>query len=238
METWDEKLLAEHDGREGKSVCLVYRNRVYDVSKSKHWQHGFHMNRHRAGQDLSDDLSAAPHGEEVLTRFPQVALYREKSKEPLPECLSRMLNRFPILRRHPHPALVHFPIVFFLSLFVFDLLYLATGQHSFHETSLLCLYAGLLTMPTAMMTGFFTWWINYKSRAMKAVARKIQLSSLTLMLATGLLFWRTQVPDLLQPFRIESLLYLSGILLFWPLLIAIGFLGGALVFPVGARKAP
>jgi predicted heme/steroid binding protein/uncharacterized membrane protein len=231
MEQWDERSLAEFDGQNGKPIYIAYQGRVYDVSASKLWREGLHMKRHRAGQNLSGFLPAAPHGEEVFTRYPQVGTLKEKDAGPLPEFLSRLLERFPILRRHPHPVAVHFPIVFFLSVFLFDLLYLVTGNPSFFATSLYCLIAGLLMLPAAMMTGFYTWWLNYLAQPMKAVAMKIQLSSLLLVLSTGALFWRTQVPDLLDPFRTTSLFYLLLILALWPLVITIGYLGGSLVFP-------
>lgn len=236
MEQWDETSLAQFDGQDGKPVYIAYRGRVYDVSASKLWREGLHMKRHQAGRDLTDFLSAAPHGEDVFSRYPQVGLLLSKDESTLPAFLAGLLDRFPILRRHPHPIAVHFPLVFLLSVFVFDLLYIATGRHSFYDTSLFCLYGGLLMMPPAMMTGFYTWWVNYQAQAMKAVARKIQLSSLLLVLSTAILFWRTQGTDLLCPFRVQSLLYLVLVLLMWPLVIALGFIGGSLVFPHGKAK--
>ena len=79
----------------------------------------------------------------------------------MPAMLSRLLVRFPMLRRHPHPMTVHFPIVFAFSAAVFTLLYLVTGIASFESTALHCLGAGLLFTPVAMTTGYFTWWLNY-----------------------------------------------------------------------------
>jgi predicted heme/steroid binding protein/uncharacterized membrane protein len=231
MEQWDENSIKNFDGQDGKPTYIAYQDRVYDVSTSKLWREGLHMKRHQAGQDLTSFLSAAPHGEEVFTRYPQVGTLKGKEANPLPNFLSQLLERFPLLQRHPHPVAVHFPIVFFLSVFVWEMLYLATGRPSFHDTSLFCLIAGLLMLPPAMMTGFFTWWLNYLAQPMKAVAMKIQLSSLLLVLSTGALYWRTQVPDLLDPFRAASIFYLFLILALWPLVIVIGYIGGSLVFP-------
>ncbi|MBN1548617.1 MAG: cytochrome b5 [Syntrophaceae bacterium] len=236
MEQWDENSLAQFDGQNSKQIYIAYRGRVYDVSQSKLWQGGLHMKRHYAAQDLTDFLQAAPHGEEVFSRYPQIGSYRSQKDQNLPESLSRLLDRFPILRRHPHPITIHFPIVFFLSVFILDVLYVITGRFAFYETSLFCLYAGLTMMPLAMMTGFYTWWVNYEAQAMKEVARKIQLSSLLLILSTAILFWRTNAADTLFPFRITSLLYLILVLAMWPLVITLGFIGGALVFPYGKSK--
>jgi predicted heme/steroid binding protein/uncharacterized membrane protein len=231
MEQWDESSLAKFDGQDGKPTHIAHQGRVYDVSASKLWREGLHMNRHRAGQDLTAFLSAEPHGEEVFTRYPQVGTLKEKESRALPAFLSHLLERFPILRRHPHPVAVHFPIVFFLSVFVFDILYVITGRSPFHDTSRFCLIAGLLMLPPAMMTGFYTWWLNYLAQPMTAVARKIQCSSLLLVLSTAALFWRTNVPDILDPLRTASILYLLLVLALWPLVITIGYIGGSLVFP-------
>ena len=38
-----------------------------------------------------------------------------------------LLDRFPVLRRHPHPMVVHFPIVFAISPVLFYLLYRLSG---------------------------------------------------------------------------------------------------------------
>lgn len=237
MEQWDETSLAQFDGQNGKPIYIAFRGRVYDVSASKRWHEGLHMKRHQAGRDLTASFPAAPHGEDVFSRYPQVGLYRSKDESNLPASLADLLDRFPILRRHPHPIAVHFPLVFFLCVFIFDMLYTATGRYSFYDTSLFCLYGGLLMMPAAMMTGFYTWWVNYQARAMKAVARKIQFSSLLLVLSTAILFWRTLGTDLLCPFRLESMFYLTLVLALWPLVISLGFIGGSLVFPHGKIKS-
>jgi predicted heme/steroid binding protein/uncharacterized membrane protein len=231
MEQWDENSITKFDGQEGKPTYIAYQGRVYDVSASKLWREGLHMKRHQAGQDLTGFLPAAPHGEEVFARYSQVGTLKEKDVRPLPNLLAQLLERFPVLRRHPHPVAVHFPIVFFLSVFIFDLLFIVTGNPSFHDTSLFCLIAGLLMLPPAMMTGFYTWWLNYLSQPMTAVARKIRWSSLLLVLSTAALYWRTNVPDVLDPLRTASILYLLLILAFWPLVITIGYIGGSLVFP-------
>ena len=234
MKLWDEKTIAQYDGRDGKPTYIIYKGGVYDVSNSKLWAGGLHMKRHGAGRDLTDFLSAAPHGEEVFSRYPQVGILKDKEEHealPIPAFLSRLLDRFPILRRHPHPVAVHFPIVFFLAVFFLDVLSLLTDRISFHDMSLLCLYAGLLTLPGAMMTGFYTWWLNYLAQPMAPVARKILLSSLLLVFSTAALFLRTGITDILHPFRLSSMIYLLLVLALWPLVVYIGYLGGSLVFP-------
>ena len=61
--------LAAFDGREGGRALIGYRGEVYDVSGSRSWAEGRHFQRHQAGNDLTEMLIQAPHGEErVLAR--------------------------------------------------------------------------------------------------------------------------------------------------------------------------
>lgn len=55
---------------------MAYRGVVYDVSAMRRWRGGFHEGLHFAGQDLTEFLSEAPHGEEVFQRPGVVAVGR------------------------------------------------------------------------------------------------------------------------------------------------------------------
>ena len=237
MKEFDPDTLAQFDGQEGRPVYIAYQGKVFDVSKSKLWAGGLHMKRHHAARDLSADIEAAPHGEEVFERYPQVGILMEKTEpeRAMPATLSFLINRFPFLERHPHPMTVHFPIVFFLSVVLFNILYLFYGVESFKSTSLHCLIAGLLSMPVAMVTGLFTWWLNYLARPMRAVTLKIILSAILLFAATGALLLRIFEPGVLEAQGIARIIYLILILSFVPLVSAIGWLGATLTFPL-ARK--
>ena len=200
MKEFDSDTLAQFNGQDGRPVYIAYRGKVFDVSGSKLWAGGLHMKRHHASRDLSADIEAAPHGEEVFERYPQVGILREKTEptRAMPAILSSLISRFPFLERHPHPMTVHFPIVFFLSVVFFNILYLLYGADSFKSTALHCLIAGLLSMPVAMLTGLFTWWLNYLARPMRAVTLKIILSCILLIAATGALLWRIFEPGILD----------------------------------------
>lgn len=65
--------LRRHDGDRGPAY-VAYRNQVYDVSASGEWRNGLHRDQHWAGQDLTEFLALAPHGEETLARFPVVGI--------------------------------------------------------------------------------------------------------------------------------------------------------------------
>ncbi len=225
--------LGKYNGKDGNPAYIVHKGSVYDVTKSAKWKGGSHMLRHHAGGDLTAEIAAAPHGVEVLERYPQVGVVKKKEADrPLPAALSRLLARFPMLRRHPHPMTVHFPIVFAFSAAMFTLLYLATGMAGFETTAFNCLGAGLLFTPVAMATGYFTWWLNYEARPLGAVMIKQILSWILIGMELAAFVWRLAVPDILVPFRAASALYLICILSFIPLVSVIGWFGASLTFPV------
>ncbi len=234
MKEFELKDLSEFDGKDGKPVYIAHQGRVYDVTLSKLWKGGLHMKRHHAGRDLSVDIGAAPHGIDVLERYPQVGILKaeREAEVTLPEVVSRLLHRFPILRRHPHPMTVHFPIVFMLATTAFNLLYLISHVKSFEVTALHCLGAGILFMPLVMLTGLFTWWLNYMAKPVRSVIIKIVVSPVLFVIALIAFTWRMANPELLSSFGMGSVIYFLLILSLTPLVGIIGWYGAQLTFPV------
>ncbi len=237
MKEFDLESLAAFNGQDGRPVYIAYGGKVYDVSASKLWQGGSHMGQHHAAGDLSAEFPSAPHGEEVFERYPQVGVLKERValQRSMPAFLAVLLARFPMLERHPHPMTVHFPIVFFLSVPVFNFLYLITGMDSLEITALHCLIGGIMCAPVAMLTGLFTWWLNYLARPVRAVTLKIRLSGMLLVISSGVFLWRIIEPGIMHPPGITRIIYLIMTLSFIPLLISIGWLGASLTFPIKKR---
>lgn len=234
--------LAAKTGADGRPAYIAFQGKVYDVSGSGLWAGGRHMGLHQAGHDLTGEFPDAPHGEEVFERYPQVGVIKEETEgpeapaagtAPAREFWSRVVERVPLLKRHPHPMVVHFPIVFMISATVFTLLYLATGVKSFEVTAFHCLGGGVLFTPAAMVTGWFTWWLNYESKPLTPVVIKLILSPVLLLIGTAALVWRYHDPAILA--RVSdwpSLLYLALICSLTPLVGLIGACGAELTFPV------
>ena len=196
MNTLDPGSLSKNDGRDGRPVFVAHKGRIFDVSASNLWKTGTHMNRHKAGHDLTADIEAAPHGPEVLDRYPQVGTLAttDSADRSLPESLKRLLERFPALRRHPHPMVVHFPIVFAISPVLFFLLYGITAIPAFEATAFHCLGAGLLFCVPAILTGFFTWWLNYQAKPLRPVLIKIRFSGLLVAVYLAAILCRLLFP--------------------------------------------
>ncbi|MBW2430437.1 MAG: cytochrome b5, partial [Deltaproteobacteria bacterium] len=123
MKEFDADELARFNGENGNPIYVAYDDKVYDVSESKLWRNGQHMNRHRSGSDLTSDMLAAPHESDVLQRYPQVGILKKVvvEEQAIPQPIAWLINRFPFLRRHPHQMTVHFPIVFVLSTSFFNI---------------------------------------------------------------------------------------------------------------------
>jgi predicted heme/steroid binding protein/uncharacterized membrane protein len=236
MDIMDTKELEQNDGKEGRPTYISASGRVIDVSASKLWKGGLHMGRHHAGKDLTADLGAAPHGTEVLDRYPQVGTLQAAPAEPaLPSWLSGLLMRYPLLRRHPHPALVHFPIVFSVSASFFSVLSVLTGDRSFDQTAFYCLVGAVLFMPLGIITGFATWWINYMARPMRPATIKKNLSCATVVVIAFLAGWRAFVPGVLDITTASGVVYLMLVVALTPAVLTVGFYGGLLTFPVEKR---
>ena len=225
--------LNQFDGKDGKPIYISASGRVVDVSASKLWKGGVHMGRHNAGKDLTADIEAAPHGMEVLDRYPQVGTLRAAPAAPaLPLWLAGLLMRYPLLRRHPHPAAVHFPIVFSLSAGFFSVLSVLTAARSFDQTAFYCLIGALLFMPFGIVTGLATWWINYMARPMRPTTIKKYLSCATVVVISFLVVWRACVPGVLHSMTPSGVVYLILVVALTPAVLIVAYYGGTLTFPV------
>ena len=233
MKEFDIKELEKYNGRDGKPIYIAHKDKVIDVSESKVWAGGLHMNRHHAGSDLTTDIHAAPHGVEVLDRYPQIGvLKKETSEMNIPPALAWLLAKVPMLKRHPHPMTVHFPIVFMFSVPLFNAIYLVTGVKAFEITALHCLGAGILFTPVAVTTGLYTWWLNYFAKPMRAVSVKRCVSFLLMVVQIAVFSWRLLVPDVLDSFGFGSVTYGFLLLSLFLLVTINGWFGASLTFPV------
>jgi predicted heme/steroid binding protein/uncharacterized membrane protein len=224
-----EELLS-FSGKDGSPAYVAFQGKIYDVSKSPLWSKGLHMKRHSAGKDLSTDISAAPHGPEVLERYPQVGILKEGVPEELKHLsvvLQRFLQQFPMARRHPHPMVVHFPIAFLMGASLFIFLHLLFQNSSFEIFSFYLLILGAISSPLTIATGLLTWWVNYRLKLTHFVKRKIQLSILLLIFEIILVIWRGLNPTISNP------IYFIMMLLLTPIVALLGYYGGQMTFPSG-----
>lgn len=228
MKEFTSEELLTFNGKDGKPVYIAFEGKVYDVSKSSLWSSGLHMNRHPSGKNLTGEISAAPHGPEVVERHPQVGILKKGPSEELrhlPPILENLLQQFPMARRHPHPMIVHFPLAFLMAASLFILLHLVFKKPAFEITSFYLLILGAISSPFAMVTGLLTWWVNYRLKLTLFVKRKIQFSILLLILEMILIIWRSLTSAITNP------LYFILMILLAPIVGLLGYYGGQMTFP-------
>jgi predicted heme/steroid binding protein/uncharacterized membrane protein len=77
--------LCQFDGKDGRPAYIAYQETIYDVTKSRLWKNGAHVTKHAAGNDLTDILKNAPHGEDKILAMPRVGKLLasgEKAEQP------------------------------------------------------------------------------------------------------------------------------------------------------------
>jgi predicted heme/steroid binding protein/uncharacterized membrane protein len=235
MKIYTPEEVVAADGKEGRQALVALDGKVYDLSPSKRWISGTHMNRHHAGMDLTKDISSAPHGIDVVSRFECVGLYENNADpkyEGFPKIVEVFLEHHPFFRRHPHPAIVHFPVAFLLVAPLLQLVAITVGSGQAGWSAFFCLVFGVLTIPVAILTGYFTWWINYGAVDSSIIRPKRRLAWAAL--GTGVVGCVLGAYGLTGPFHTSDLLlgvYLVTLLVLGVIVGLVGFLGGKLTFP-------
>jgi predicted heme/steroid binding protein/uncharacterized membrane protein len=231
----DKTKLSENDGKDGKPAYVAYNGKIYNVTESKMWKKGLHMNRHQAGQDLTEAIGAAPHGPEVLTRFNEAGKLKIEQEQvvrpPLPNWLNNFFEKYPFFKRHPHPMVVHFPMAFFMAATIFLFWYYVISPERALLDSIFYMHIlGTLSLPVTLLTGWLSWQVNYLGKTIGNITRKIIFSIVVLIFDIIVLISITGNLELLvnpQGFQIVIAIL---IFLYLPIVAYIGQQGGDLVY--------
>lgn len=236
LQQFDLKELEQYNGKDGKPAYVAVDGKVYDITESRLWKNGSHMNRHHSGQDLSNSFEAAPHNKEVLQKFNQVGIIKqqdisEQVKPPIPQFVNDLLEKYPFLKRHPHPMVVHFPMSFFITCSIFLFWYYVISPLEPLLNAIYYLHViGTISLPFALFTGWFAWKINYLGKPIGYITGKIILSLFVLIADIVVLVVLSNNLQLLAaPQGIEVLIPIL-IFSYLPVVSIIGFLGGQLVY--------
>jgi len=232
--------LAQYSGRDGKPAYVAAHGKVYDVSPSRLWKNGLHMNRHQAGADLTDSLAAAPHGSEVLNRLEQKGTLSQlpaPEQPPLPAWMNRLMDAHPFFKRHPHPMVVHFPMAFFITAPIFLFWYYAISPALSLLDAVLYLHTlGTVSLPFAIGTGWISWRANYLGRRNPIITRKIIFSLVLCILDVAVLVHIAPAPNVLSAPQGAQMIYPIFIFACLPIVSLIGEHGGKLVFPLHGKR--
>lgn len=134
---------------------------------------------------------------------------------------------------HPiHPMLVPFPIVFFVSAFVSDLIYVSGGESGWATASMWLLAAGLVTALLAALAGLADFFGDQRVRALKDARLHLVGNVTAVVIEAVNLFLRygsgAEIIDSLG-------IILSGVVAL--ILVFTGWKGGELVFRHGVGVA-
>lgn len=153
----------------------------------------------------------------------------DKTDERVPPLLQALLKRFPILRREPHLVTVHFPLVFAIVVPFFNLIYLLRPRRpTLEKTAFYLLVLGAATTPVAILTGFYTWWLNFKAGRTSRIKVKISVSLVLLADMAVLLAWRIADGEIMRVSSRSRVVYLTLSLLMPALAGVLGRVGGRL----------
>lgn len=219
----------EYNGQNGKPAYIIFDNKIYDVTDSKLWKDGVHMNRHKAGEDMTDFISMAPHGESLLERdnIKFIGnLEEEKQKEDKKSKYRRLYGKF-----HPHPMFIHFPMgILYFGAFML-LLYLFTGNISFESASYYALIVGTISIFPTVLSGFISWWLNYEMTMTNVFKNKIVFSAILIVISLILIIIRSNYLPPHSMNYILEVIYVGGYFLCLPILSFIAFNGGKITWP-------
>jgi len=185
--------------------------------------------------ELCNYIESAFTAGEVSPRF-ELARFFPESGETRPEGLKgkieEWLAQHPFFRRHPHPMVVHFPVALLLVTALFEVLALATSSPRMEWAAYCCLLLGMLSIPVAMMTGYFTWWINYAALEFPTIFLKRFLAWVALVLAIFAVLLRSFViQEPLQRRNVYVVIYFITLLILAGVISGVGYLGGSIAFP-------
>lgn len=68
MKEYTKSQLSLRNGQDRDEIWVAFQGTIYDVTNSRLWKNGKHY-EHWAGQDLTEELSDAPHTETVFSKF-------------------------------------------------------------------------------------------------------------------------------------------------------------------------
>jgi predicted heme/steroid binding protein/uncharacterized membrane protein len=228
--------LTKHNGEQGNKACVAFKDKVYDLTGSRIWENGIHMNIHHAGSDLTEALSDAPHGAEVLADFPVVGKYVVSNKTT--SLFKRCFHYLSAL--HLHAISVHFSVSsFVLSPLLLIIFLVFPKLRLFENLSFYLLIIGIISLPFSIATGLLDWWSKFSFDMSNLIKKKLIFSTLLSLVAIICVIWRFHNKNLILERQPYFLVYvcLNISLLVYDFFL--GSIGGQLVYPsLTIKKIP
>jgi uncharacterized membrane protein len=131
-----------------------------------------------------------------------------------------------------HPIAVHFTNALFPVALFFLILYLVFRLDSFRYTYFYILALATISSPIAYLTGIVDWKQKYKGAKTSTFVKKIRSGIVLIIVGIICTAWYGTNPDVLNGTGAGTIVFLGLNLSTLPLTVALGHLGGKLVFMV------
>lgn len=217
------------NGRDGQKAYVAYKGNVYDVTSSGEWVDGKHHGL-SAGMDLTSMMANAPHGDGVFEKFSVVAKLEDEKNVNASQTQTKEKLRTWYQKYHPHPMISHFPIVLHLLAAVLNILFIFSPKEFYAVAVYYTFFVATVFGVIAMITGFFSWWINYNLSTVRAFIVKIILSFITLFLGIVGIIIYLQNPDVVYGLSPLSITYHFIVFITGISVIIIGYYGGQITW--------
>ena|SRR3989339_34226 len=232
MQQFSEEELRQYNGKDGMSAYIAFKGQVYDVTSSKFWQEGSHFKKHFAGYNLTDAMADAPHSDEVFENYPCVGVFIPSPKITKIDKKERYRQWYAVY--HPHPLIIHFPIALhYFSAFA-DILFLANPSREYDTAVFLSFLIATVAGFFALLTGVFSWWINYDFSTAKPFVIKLIGALFTLIIGLIPLGQKMLNPDVAFSTGTEGIIYHAVIFITVISITIVGYYGGKITW--GARQ--
>ncbi|MFT5640302.1 MAG: putative heme/steroid binding protein [Cyclobacteriaceae bacterium] len=76
IKSFTKQQLALRNGQDRPEIWVAFQGDIYDVTTSRLWNNGKHY-EHWAGQDLTEELSDAPHTTKVFDKFIKIGILKK-----------------------------------------------------------------------------------------------------------------------------------------------------------------
>jgi len=237
------KELKRYNGRNGEKAYVAFRGKVYDVTESSFWKEGQHEEMHSAGEDLTEMMADAPHGDEVFEQMPVVATLQEEPAQERSEVKEKPRsnhNTDTVASKaelqhwykiyHPHPMTIHFPIALHLFAAGIDLLFFYSPSDAYAKAVFYALLVSTIMGFVAMIPGIFSWWVNYSFSMRRPFVVKLVVSLLTLLLGIIGIILYLEDPGIVYEASLEGITYHAIVLFTGMSVIALAYYGGQIVW--------